>query len=132
MSFHFIVDKRDSNGNGNHTTMGTAVVGEGATVTQGTSKSTGVTLNAYTGTITMHNANLATLTPVSFTLTNSAIKAKDVFLIQHDSGGTAGAYTVKASSSADGSATVTVTNISSGTLGEAIVLRFHRFPSSDS
>jgi len=132
MSLKILVDKIDSNSVGSQTTLDQAVIGNGGTVTQGTSKSTTVVLNKRTGAITMHAANLATLTPVSFTLTNSEVKAKDLFLIQHDSAGTAGAYVVKGVCAADGTATITVTNVSAGTLGEAIVLRFFTFSSSDS
>lgn len=97
--------------------------GAGGTVTQGTSKSTGVTLDKVTGEITMHNAALNTLTAVSFTLTNAAIAAGDYVSVQHVSAGTAGAYTCTAVA-AGGSATVTVFNHTAGSLGEAIVLKF--------
>jgi hypothetical protein len=49
--------------------------GAGGTVTQATTKSTGVTLNKITGQITMNNASLAAGTLVSFTLTDSTIAA---------------------------------------------------------
>ena len=103
-------------------------VGIGGSVTQITSKATGVTLNANTGAITMHNANLATLTPVSFTLTNSAIVAGSVVVVNHASAGTAGAYLVQANTLATGSCKITVFNVTAGTLGEAIVLNFKVIP----
>ena len=65
--------------------------GAGGTVTQITSKATGVTLNTVCGTITMNGAALAADTTVSFVLTNSAIAANDVVVIVHDSIGTLGA-----------------------------------------
>ena len=98
--------------------------GAGGTVTQITSKATGVTLNKACGTITMHNAALAAATIVSFTLTNSAIASTDVVVIQHDSAGTLGAYTVSCNTMGAGSCNVTVRNATAGSLSQAIVLRF--------
>ena len=97
--------------------------GAGGTVTQATNKSTGVTLNKVCGQITTHNAALAANTTVSFTLTNSAIAAGDVLVLNHISGGTAGAYLINAQSAA-GSASINVRNITTGSLSEAIVIAF--------
>ena len=97
--------------------------GAQGTVTQATSKSTGVTLNASAGQITMNNASLATATNVTFTLTNSTLSAKDV-LILNVTNGTSGAYNAFVSSNAAGSATITLRNISAGSLSEAVVLNF--------
>jgi len=102
--------------------------GAGGTVTQATSKSTGVTLNTVTGEITMNAAALAAATVVSFTLTSSAIAAGDQVIIQHVSGGTVGAYTVCALA-AGGSATVSVRNNTAGSLSEALVLKYSVFKS---
>jgi len=99
------------------------ITGEGGTVTQGTSKSTAVTLNKKCGTVTMHNAALAADAIVSFTLTNSTIAATDVISLNHASAGTAGKYALNAQAAA-GSASINVTNISAGSLSEAIVIRF--------
>ena len=95
----------------------------GSTVTQQTSKSTGVTLNAGVGQITMNAANLATLTNVAFTLTNSVIAANDMVIVQHLSGGTLGSYSVYAAPGA-GSATITLRNLTAGGLAEAVVIQF--------
>ena len=97
--------------------------GAGGTVTQATSKSTGVTLNTATGAITMNNASLAAGTIVSFTLTNSAIAAGDVLVLNHTSGGTPGSYTLNARA-AVGSATLDVRNNTGGALAEAIAISF--------
>ena len=97
--------------------------GAGGTVTQATSKSTGVTLNKATGQITMNGAALAAATIVSFTLTNSCIEATDLLLLNHISGGTAGAYTLNAQCAA-GSASIAVRNATAGSLSEAIVLAY--------
>lgn len=98
--------------------------GAGGTITQATSKTTGVTLNAYSGTITMNNAALSSATIASFTVTDSDMGANDVISIQHDSGGTLGVYTVDPSTSASGSFVVNVRNDGTAPLSEAIVLRF--------
>jgi len=92
-------------------------------VTQATSKSTGVTANTSAGQITMNNASLATVTNVTFTLTNSLLSAKDV-LILNTTNGTSGAYNAFVSSMAAGSATITLRNISGGSLSEAVVINF--------
>ena len=99
------------------------IAGGGGTVTQSTNKATGVTLNKPSGQITMNNAALAAATIVSFTFTNSTISSTDVLVINHVSGGTVGSYTFTAACGA-GSATVYVRNATSGSLGEAIVLRY--------
>ena len=96
----------------------------GGTVTQATSKSTGVTLNAASGQITMNGAALAAGVEVSFTVTNSEIAATDVVVVNHGSGGTAGAYLVQANTIAAGSFAITVSNVSGSSASEAIVLNF--------
>lgn len=98
--------------------------GAGSTVTQATSKSTGVTLNTVCGQITMNNAALAAAAEVTFTVTDSAVAAADVIIVNHSSAGTAGAYLVGISAVAAGSFSITVTNASAGSLSEAIVLSF--------
>lgn len=99
--------------------------GSGGTVTQGagSGKATAVTLSRTNGSITMDGANLGASTTVSFTLTNTTIEAGDVLILNHISGGTAGAYTLNAQTAA-GSATINVRNVSLGALAEAIVIRF--------
>jgi len=99
------------------------ITGDGGTVTQATSKSTAVTLNKKCGTVTLNNAALAADAIVSFTLTNSTIAATDVVVLNHSSAGTAGKYALNAQAAA-GSASINVTNISTGSLSEAIVIRF--------
>ena len=113
----------DSNFTNLNTDKAGYITGEGGTVTQATSKATGVTLNKKCGQITMHNASLAADTTVSFTLTNSTIAATDLLVLNHVSGGTAGAYLLNAQAAA-GSASINVRNITAGSLGEAIVIGF--------
>jgi len=105
-------------------TAGTFGYGTGrGTVTQQTNKSTGVTLNAPCGAITMNGAALNADTTVSFTLTNSSIAANDLLVLNHVSGGTAGSYLLNAQAAA-GSASINVRNITGGSLSEAIVIGF--------
>jgi hypothetical protein len=95
------------------------------TVTQATSKSTGVTLNKSAGQITMNNAALAGATAVSFTLTNSLISTNDLLILNVGSGATAVAYTVYTSSISAGSAVITLRNMTAATsLSEAVVINF--------
>jgi hypothetical protein len=97
--------------------------GSGGTVTQSTSKATGVTLNKSTGQITLDAATLNADTTVSFTLTNTIIEAGDILILNHISAGTAGSYLLNAQSAA-GSASINVRNITAGNLSEAIVIAF--------
>jgi len=97
---------------------------DGGTVTQATSKSTGVTLNKRCGAITMNNASLAASTSVSFTLTNSTIATDDVLVVNISGGATAASYLVGVDSVGAGSAVIHVRNVSAGSLSEAIVLGF--------
>lgn len=99
------------------------ITGEGGTVTQATSKSTGVTLNKKCGQITLNGAALAANTTVSFTLTNSTIAATDLLVLNHVSAGTAGSYALNAQAGA-GSASINVRNITAGSLSEAIVIGY--------
>lgn len=97
--------------------------GAGGTVAQTGNKSGGVTLNKQSGEITMQNTLLAAATIVSFVLTNSTIGANDLLVLQHQSGGTLGAYTLNAACAA-GSATIYVRNETAGSLSEALVIRY--------
>jgi hypothetical protein len=95
------------------------------TVTQLTDKSTAVTLNKSMGRITMNNASLATATNATFTLNNSTISANDTVILTISGGqATAGSYNAFANSLASGSVSITLRNISGGTLSEAVVINF--------
>ena len=60
-------------------------VGSGSTVTQATSRTTGVTINAITGAITLVSSAGSTSWQ-TFTVTNSAVTAKDVIIVNQQSG----------------------------------------------
>lgn len=100
--------------------------GAGGSVSQATDKSTGVALDTLCGTITMDAAALSNATTVSFTLTNSFISATDFVMVQHSSGGTLGAYNFAVTPGA-GSAVISVRNVHTGSLSEAVVIRFAVF-----
>jgi len=95
------------------------------TVTQLTDKSTAVTLNASAGRITMNNASLATATNATFTLNNNLISANDTVVLTISGGqATAGSYNVFANALAAGSVSISLRNISGGSLSEAVVVNF--------
>jgi predicted ThiF/HesA family dinucleotide-utilizing enzyme len=95
------------------------------TVTQATSKSTAVTLDKSMGRITMNNASLATATNATFTLNNALISANDTVILTISGGqATAGSYNVFANALTTGSVSITLRNISGGTLSEAVVINF--------
>ncbi len=94
------------------------------TVTQATSKATGVTLNKSSGQITMNNASLAAGTTVLFILTNSTLTAKDVLIVNVGSGGTSGAYWPYVANVGAGTAVIGVYNNTASPLAEAIVINY--------
>lgn len=97
--------------------------GAGGTVTQGTSRSTGVTLNKLCGTITMFSAAQASQAVVTFTLTNSFIEATDFIQVQHISATNGGAWGFSVVAGA-GSCTISVRNQSTASITEATPLHF--------
>lgn len=97
--------------------------GAGGTVTQATSKSTGVTLSKVCGTITTAADALAANTSVTFTMTNTASAAGDVMILNHVSGGTIGAYTLNAACNS-GTVSITIRNVTAGSLSESLVIGF--------
>ena len=98
--------------------------GSGGTVTQATNKTTAVTLNKINGEIVMNSAALADDATAAFTLTNSTIAATDVVIVNVASVGTAGAYQVTVGAVAAGSCSISVLNVSGGSLSQAIKLNF--------
>lgn len=59
--------------------------GAGAAVTQATNRTTGVTINANCGAITLVSA-AGSATPASFTVTNSKVAATDTIIVNQKSG----------------------------------------------
>lgn len=97
--------------------------GAGGTVTQATSKATGVTLDKACGEITLHGASLGAGATASFELANTVVEAGDLLILNHVSGGTFGAYALNGRCGA-ASAWIDVSNRSAGALAEGIVIRF--------
>lgn len=99
--------------------------GAGGTVTQATSKTTGVTLNKPCGQITTHNASLAAGAYVGFIVTNSlATTGSTVVVTSGEGGGTPGAYDIYADYVANGSFNIWIHNRTVGALAEAIPINF--------
>ena len=99
--------------------------GVGGTVTQLTSKSTGVTLNKVSGQITTDNEKLNRNTGVSFTLTNSYIDATDVVYACISSGATLTAYVLGVTVISAGACSFHLHNLLNGTdLSEALTINF--------
>ena len=99
--------------------------GSGGTVTQPTSKATGVTLNKPSGQVTTAGDALAANSAVSFTLTNNKIAANDIPTAVIKSGATAGAYIVQVDAVAAGSCRISIRNMTAGSLLETLVLQFN-------
>lgn len=102
--------------------------GAGGTVTQATSRTTGVTINKVCGQITTHTASLAAGASAKFTVTNSAVAATDGVLLTIASGTTTDATVVRVQSVAAGSFTIVVDNTHASTAETgAIVINFQVF-----
>lgn len=113
------------------TSSGTAGVGyatgAGGTVSQGAGKGTaiGSGIDKICGQITMSATGTINSGVVqAFTVTNSTIGANDNVLINHVSGGTAGAYHCWASVTGASTMVVYVRNVTASSLTETPVLRF--------
>ena len=104
-------------------TQGTGyAAGAGGTVTQLTSRTTGVTLNQACGEITLFAGSLAGHEADEFTLTSSEIAATDVVIVNIKSGAAAGTrkyYTIGVTSVSAGSCTISIGNNDNGTLPAA-------------
>lgn len=101
-------------------TNGLGFVAGGSAVTQATSRTTGVTINAACGAITLVSAAGST-TPATFTVTNSFVAATDVPYVCQKSG--TDLYTISVSAVAAGTFNITF-NTKSGTTTEQPVFNF--------
>ena len=98
-----------------------------ATVTQATNRSTGVTINALSGTITTNTTSLAAGASAEFTVTNSYVAVDDVIILSQQSGssnvaGTAGITSVEVVTVAAGSFIIAVQNSSTTTADVGAIL----------
>ena len=80
------------------------------TVTQQTNRTTGVTLNALSGTITTNNASLAAEAAATFIVTNSTVAATDAVVVCQQSGSDGGNTMVHVVAVAGGSFSIQVSN----------------------
>lgn len=94
--------------------------GAGASVSQATSRTTGVTLNAVTGSIQLVSA-AGSATPATFTVTNSVVSATDVPLVVQKSG--TDDYIIEVTAVASGSFDITFYT-TGGTTTEQPVFNF--------
>lgn len=94
--------------------------GAGATVTQGTSRTTGVAINAYSGAITLVSA-AGTTSWQSFTVTNNKVAATDTVIVNQKSG--TDLYRINVTAVAAGSFRVTFAT-TAGTTTEQPVFNF--------
>ena len=94
--------------------------GAGGTVTQLTSRTTGVTINTATGQITLVSA-AGSATPATFTVTNSAVAATDVIILNQSSG--TDKYELRVTAVSAGSFDITF-NTLGGTTTEQPVINF--------
>lgn len=100
----------------------------GGSVTQATNRTTGVTLNTYTGTITTNNASLAAEATAKFTVTNDKVAIGDVIALSQQSGSNGGGTIVHVTTVAAGSFEIAVYNgnVAAGTAETgAILINFH-------
>ncbi len=98
----------------------------GGTVTQLTDKATGFTEDNTTGVITMDNASLAAAAEVVSVFTNSTINATSVVVVNFAASGAGNAedYLITAGEVASGTCEITLSNLSGGSLTDALDINF--------
>lgn len=101
-----------------------AGAGATCTVTQQTNRTTGVTCQGLSGTITTNNASLAAENAAEFTVTNAALAAGDVVVTSIQSGTNSGNTDVYVSTVAAGSFKIKVANnnVAAGTAETGAIL----------
>ena len=98
--------------------------GAGGAATQDTSRTTGVTLNAACGQITLFSTTTIAGTFASFTVTNAAVTATSVVIANFSSGATADRYGLSVTAVANRSFRVQIHNIAAVGVAEAPVINF--------
>lgn len=96
----------------------------GGTVTQATNRTTGVTLNKLTGTITTNSTSLAAEGTAAFVVTNSFVEIGDTVVVSIQSGSNGGGTIVFVQAVANGSFTIAVqnNNVAAGTAETGAIL----------
>ena len=99
--------------------------GAGSTVTQITSRATGVTIDALCGAITTDTTSLAAGVEATFTVTNSKVAIGDVIILSARSGQTASTSVPIVTAVAAGSFDITLTNLHASTADTgAMIINF--------
>lgn len=93
-----------------------------AAVTQATSISTGVTINALSGVITTVSQTVAAGAEAEFTVTNSEVKATDIPVVAIKTHTSAGAFLAAVTAVADGSFQVRLTNLHASAAGNNVLV----------
>lgn len=94
--------------------------GSGGSVTQLTSKTTGVTLNKTNGQIVTAADALASGASATFTVTNSTVSSPDTFVMHSQNVN----YSVRASDATAGSFKITIKNENVNSLSQAVTINF--------
>lgn len=96
------------------------------TISQATDRTTGVTLNAYQGTITTQATSLAAGAEVTFTVTNSKVNASSVPLVALKTPSSTGFSVPMVTKVQDGSFDITLSNLHASTADTtAAVINFY-------
>lgn len=107
--------------------------GAGGSVTQATSKSTAITLNAPSGVITLNNAALNANTSVYFVVNNSLVTNTDTITLNlRNAVSDVTNYNYWIGSVGAGTFIVVVRNISAGSLSDALIFTFSVFKGASS
>ena len=98
----------------------------GGTVTQITNKATGFTLSTTTGVVTMNNSSRGEGVEAVSAWTNTTIEATSTVIVNHAASGAGNAedYLITVGEIGAGAAEITVSNLSSGALTDAIAFNF--------
>ena len=98
--------------------------GNYSTVTQTNNKSTAVTINTPSGSITTASSQLAPSAQAVFVVNCSAVSSKDNVIISPASGGTLGAYNIFVAAVANGSFTVVIKNSTNNAYSEVLNINY--------
>ena len=96
--------------------------GAGGTVTQATSKATPVTIDKPTGQITMNGAALGAGASETFLVNNSVVASTDTVVLASPAFGLS--YRIECSTVGAGLFYIRITNVTGGSLSEAVAINF--------
>ena len=96
-----------------------------SSVTQATNKQTSVTINTLVGQIVTNNESLAAGAETAFTVSNSTVNASDVIAVSLSGTTGAGKYSLQTDKVVAGAFNITISNLTAGSLGEALTINFN-------